>query len=60
MYIKFPSVLSNLAYVYDAKLLLQVHWTLIKWENIQHKFKEEMIKNFTDDGDHSFFETILK
>ena len=54
MCINFPSVLNNLAYVRDAKILLQVHWNLMKRENIQRKFKEEMMTIFTDEGGHFF------
>ena len=32
----------------------------MKYENVQCEFKEEMIKNFTDEGDHSFFDALLK
>ena len=39
---------------------LQLCWNLTKRENIQHGFKEEMMKRFTDEGDHSFFEALLK
>ena len=60
MCINFPSVLNNLAYVHDAKIILQVHWKLLKRENIQREFKEEMINIFTDEGDHSFFKAFLK
>ena len=60
MCIKFPSVLNNLTYVHDAKMLLQIHWNLVKQENIQREFKEEMINIFTDEGDCSFFEALLK
>ena len=42
------------------KPFLQVHWTLMKQENIQRQFKKEMRKNFTVEGDHSFFEALLK
>ena len=41
-------------------LNLQVHWNLMKRENIHREFKEEMMKIFTDEGDHSLFETLLK
>ena len=60
MCINFPSVLNNLAYVHNAKILLQFHWNLMKRENIQREYKEEMMKNFTDEGDQSFFEALLK
>ena len=58
MCINFPSVLNNLAYVHDAKILLQVHSNLKKRLNSLHEFKE-MIKKLTDKGDHSFFEALL-
>ena len=32
----------------------------MKRENIHREFKEEMMKIFTDEGDHSLFETLLK
>ena len=52
MCINFPSVSHNLAYAHDAKILLQVYWNIMKQENIQFEFKEEMMNTFTDEGDH--------
>ena len=50
----FPSALNNLAYVHDAKIILQVHWTFMTQDNVQRDFKEEMMNIFIDEGNHSF------
>ena len=56
----YSDVLQELAHTPNAEINVQVHWNLSSKTDKQAAFRTLMRKVFTDDGDHNFFDKLMK